>query len=214
MYACIGALPTGARHREVLAQEGLCPECARENRPRAPRPTHVIFKFTVSLKRGESLEQQCGILRVRDVRWGERDSKHFGEALLYGQEPHVQRGIVGAGTPVFGTLGVCEIQLLSLWQELLGLGFVLQDVHLERARDNKKDVLVMSLAQGEETPFPSSNARDEVIKLLAATWQWVHVWANPPKVDATVPHTLICISMMQDPKNPKALQFRDGLWGV
>lgn len=211
-YACVGALSTGARCRQEAVENGFCKECARENRLRAPEPTHVIFKFFVSPQRGQALGDD-GVLRVKP-EWGARDRDHFTEALVHGEEPHVQGRIIGSGVPVFGEKGLSEIRLFDLWQELLGLGFALQDVHLESHRNKNKDSLVMSVARAEAMPFPSSRVQEQVESLLGAVWRFTHVWANPPKENSTVPHSVICTSMLQGQKTHQVLKFQAGLWGV
>lgn len=209
-YACTGATDFQGRCRNQATSGGRCVE--HPDALRAPEPQVVLLKFNVNSQRGQELEV-AGIPR-KAADWLSREEKHVEHARDNRREAYRFRDVADSGVPVFGKQGAMAVQVLPAWQELSVAGFHLRDIHLVSRRDGKMDILVMSLAKERESAAPSSLAAQLVTNILASSWEFVHVWANPPQKDGAVVHTVNCVNRQPDQKRPNLLQFQDGLWGV
>lgn len=214
-YACIGTTETGARCRNEAAPSKRCEECTEKNRPGAPAPTHILLKLVINERRAKAFAN-TGVSTVQP-NWGERREQHQVEAYVHGMDAkayatETYKG-VDSGTAVFGRQGLSDVCVEELWAELHSLGFVLQDIHLERNRKGN-DILVIALAKGAENKFPSLSVGPLVKDLLAFDWGFVHVWANPVRPDASVVHTVNCAGMKSPGDRHTPLEFSKGLWGI
>ncbi|MDP2637169.1 MAG: hypothetical protein Q8P03_00980 [bacterium] len=182
-----------------------------------PLPDVVLVRMNVNQIQSFRL-QEVGIER-RPVDWLQREEKHLEHATAHGVEGNPNVSFVASGTPAFGSgkEGVRMACIKSAWDELVKGGYLLKDIHLIPHRKNPEmDVLVLGLQKDvPELPFPSSRAKERVEQFLKTTWEFVHVWLNPPQSTGEVVHTVNCMHRKADKGSEQCLHINgDGVWSL
>jgi len=216
MYACAAATEEGARCRNMVV-EVVGEMCHLHKGGKvAPRPDIILVKFNLNPKWAEKFER-LGVPRKSSLSFL-KENAHARQAEKLGRDPYrYGRPVADSGVPVFGKQGIQEVSLFDLLKELLDR-YKITDIHLRPRRDEKMDVLVVSLmvslSPGEEVVL-SSSASQELLSFLAVScWGYCHVWANPPSDDGRIVHTVHSSHRAPDSKPRVRLRFFDGLWAV
>lgn len=217
-YACTGGTEFQGRCRNQATGENQ--RCNQHpDTLRAPKPTGVSFKLQIPRQRSQVLEE-AGIPRFKMDFVG-REEREISQAKSEGREAYRYRDVADSGTAVFGKPGLVSVRLgmagsptlgsIQLLQELDG--FSISNVDLMARRDGEMDHLRILLEQGVVDSFHLTHrAQEELRKLLTSTWQYCHVWANPPR-NGKIVHTVNLLNRRDDPSKT-LLVFRGGLWGV
>ena len=76
------------------------------------------------------------------------------------------------------------------------------------------DVMVISFGRNGSQVFNLNQLMTrEIKKLLTSSWEYCHIWANPPDTEGKIVHTVNNAHRQDSP--PKAtLQFENGLWAI
>ncbi|MDO8470915.1 MAG: hypothetical protein Q7S63_03065 [bacterium] len=208
-YACLAPTESGGRCRNQGSEDGFCHNPHDAESGFADSPAVVLVKFNVNSDVAQQLEL-AGIQR-RAVSWAQREVDHVEHARENSREAYRYREVADSGVPVFGKPGLQSVLLLDLWLELKK-AYKLSDIHLLPRRDGKMDVFVLVLSHQQEMRV-SASVTDRITRLVGSTWQYVHVWANPPGSDGSIVHT-VNVAHRQDTKPDLGLEFKRGLWGA
>ena len=217
--ACAARTESGARCRHLAAEGSIfCShhKCLQLMDIRmAPRPNKILVKFRVN-DRWTRRFRALGI-KEADRRFESDDARHASEAESIRRKADRYREVPDSGVPVFGKEGALDVTLSGIWRELLQAeGYGIAEVHLEPAREARyMTTLVITLIHGET---PSADVPAGIVEGVesffdTASFGFVHVWANPPKPDATVVHT-VNASHRKDEKPKQTLRFNNGLWAL
>ena len=187
---------------------------------RAPQPDVILIKFF-------GLKEELAILTKDGVRVvpykSETEEKHRQQAQEYGVDFYQYRQTLGdSGTAVFGKKGARFISVADLIIELMNAGYNITDCHIkEKADQSKVVVTTFTFTQEEQEEsdlFLDQKAADIVLNLLTTEriWGKVDVWANPPRQDGEVIHTVNCHSWgkLEPRQFINCLVFQEGLWGI
>ncbi|MDO8577260.1 MAG: hypothetical protein Q7R55_00060 [Candidatus Wildermuthbacteria bacterium] len=181
-----------------------------------PLPDVVLLRMNVNAR--ASFRLQEGGIERRPADWLQREERHLEHAQARGSQGNAEVPFVTSGTPAFGNgrEGVRMVRIRSAWDELTKGGYRLKDIHLIPHRNNPEmDILVLGLQKGvSELPFPSSRAKEMVEQFLGSTWQFVHVWLNPPQINGEVVHTVNCVHRRSEDPEQCLRIAEDGSWNL
>ena len=217
-YACTAQTRTGARCRQFVEVDDFgfdntCRCSQHFGSQSASTPDTILLKFRVNRERVEKLKA-IGI-HPKKVDFGKRETRHTQHAHQHGRQAYqVRPEVADSGVPVFEKNGLNDVSPLPGVDELMNVGYDILNVYLEPARDNNDMfVLVLRIAkEGERQPYPTEVAT-EVGELVSSTWGFLHVWANPPREDGKVVHTLNFAHREKDKSPALELTFNLGIWG-
>lgn len=220
-YACVAETQGHGRCRTPM-QEGnsdcLCAVHAAmkangKDVPLAPRPARVLVKANINPRWAERIVALD--IPVKEVNFQRLEEKHIEHAEEHGRQAYtVRKDIADSGVPVFGKDGGLQNASVAEPLEALVKGYRLADIHIHQKRQEQSvmSTVVLTFEQGLEgkvVPLPR-----EVVELFTkSSWGYVHIWANPPKDDGTVIHTVNCSHRSDDAARCQLI-FADGLWGV
>jgi hypothetical protein len=127
--------------------------------------------------------------QVNRPETSEMDRKHLAGAYKagHGQLAHlgrVREGRVDTGVHVVDNLKMSHAGFVRVG--LSRIGYKLVDAHFFHQRTNRpgvSDKWVVCLTYGTNGDRPALNGRftRDIRQLASTTWQWCHVWDNPPK---------------------------------
>jgi hypothetical protein len=211
--ACKAETTSGAgRCRNLATSNGFCVIHQHgEGVKIASKPTKILLKANVNLAWMEKLARRGVERKDRDaVALG---TAHAKEAYAHGRQPYAIRSVADSGTPVFGETGAQKVLVYDLLDELRAAEYRVADIHMfERKGQGKTYTLVITLIHRltlVEVPIDPG-----VETFLGVTWGRAHVWANPPKADGTVVHTVNLTQRMPEDDPDGDLHFADGLWSI
>ena len=93
-------------------------------------------------------------------------------------------------------------------------GYRLTDMHVFQRRDKGiMNVLVLTFEQGAVGPNKLDLPAGVAEFFALSKWGYAHVWANPPKPDGAIIHT-VNLSHRSDEAAQGQLVFDNGLWDV
>jgi hypothetical protein len=226
--ACKSGTADGVMRCRFEGKEGGC--CAlhsgKANVVAAPRPTVVLFKVKLGPKtRSWFAKVEVDYLTKADRR--AREAQRVADAEKLGRKAYCSR-LKGAsdrpedadsGCPVFGatTGGLKKVDVRNLEAELRQAGFHMAEATV-RVTDGQKGqpmnaTLVLAFTNDEEED-PDFSSWVEFNRLVAPTFAFVHVWANPKQADGTVVHTVNCLSRQEGAKADYALRYANGDWAA
>jgi hypothetical protein len=146
------------------------------------------------------------------------NQKHADAAAAIGRRADSYRPTPDSGVPVFGKEGAKNVFLSGLWSELTGAGFVPAQAHVLKSGGQGQSgytmltlVVEMTRGQSEEAPEITNGVTSVIADLLASTWGFAHVWANPPREDGKIVHT-INLSHRGEGAAAAKLEYYSGLW--
>lgn len=219
VYACTAGTENRARCRNWADANGLlCPfhqkrRDAGETVTVAPSPDTILVKFNINPNWTEKFKALGIPQKTPDFQ--KHEQEHVRQAEANGREAYRYRPIADSGVPVFGKEGLTNVTLFDLLQELLSSSdYNLTNIHLFQRRDKGvMNVLVITFSkEGENMTF---SAADELMKFLASScWGHCHVWANPPREDGRVLHTINSSHREVDKDPEGSLSFNTGLWSM
>lgn len=216
-YACTGVTEFQGRCRNQAV--GGRQRCSQHpDTPQAPNPDGVSIKLQIPRQRSQILEE-AGIPRFQ-MDFVAREEKEIAQAKSEGREAYRYRDVADSGTAVFGKQGLVSVRLGASTSPTLGSiqlleelrEFSISNVDLMARRDGEMDHLRILLEHGEASFRLGHRAQEELRKLLTSTWQYCHVWANPPR-NGKIVHTVNLLNRSDDPSKTTLL-FRGGLWGT
>jgi len=228
-YACIAKIRGGARCRNLLGEgRTLCPIHERMSKEGelvvAPMPERVVVKFRINLNLADEL-RNMGV-RYEKIDWEKKEEIHIEQAKKYCREPYVLRGkdkSADAGVPVFGKDGLSNVSLASIWKEFEREHYKMVNVYLscprgEKSNKNKMRILwITFLLSGRGNKissfFINASVKKQISNLFLYTYQFCHVWANPPDLNNVVTHT-VNLAHILDISPKLTLFFKQGLWEV
>lgn len=150
-------------------------------------------------------------LRIREEREGIAATGTVGTVRDHAGKESFLPEAIDSGTPVFGRLGIQEVNLRGLMTELKAAGFNITGMHM-LARNWKPPVRwVIEFGRGGKdlTTFPHALFHE----FTANAFGQVDVWANPRDKRGEVVHTVNCGERREANAPAKgALRFADGDW--
>ena len=177
---------------------------------KASRPKKVLFKANIN-PRWAAQFKALGIPE-KHPDFQRQNETHAADAARVGREAYaVRANIADSGVPVFGkNIGLQNCIVVEPLSTLMQ-GYRLTDIHLFQRRDKgAMSVLVVTFEEGSEGAEITLPL--DIAKFFAlSNWGFVHVWANPPKEDGTVVHT-VNLSHKSMEAAKQQLLFADGLW--
>ncbi len=216
VHTCVGKTAGGARCRNTVPElGGRCPSHAG-TADVAGRPDTLLFRLNMNEKRAQAFTALGVPEKNPDIQ--AKEQQHIAHAQEYNRDAFRYRQIADSGVPVFGKEGISGVSTFELLKELLNAeGYRMLDIHIRPRRDQDRNmrVLVLTLSRQGEDAKVSSTVIDELLRFLAtSSWGFVHVWANPPREDGKVIHTVNISHRQQDVKPAVRLQFNQGLWAA
>lgn len=226
MYACVADVGTGARCREFIPWPQTRCESHKDSVQVARMPDVIRICFSLQHPQWSMELQREGIQRGQPKNREEQATKIVAHAQQFGHDANAYRkDFPDSGTLAFYTSesGIPEAESLkrglksvSLWEafkELLGT-FSLGLVFIE-PRERKTDRLIVPLYREWVGPLPfqevSPEAMTRLLKEFASSWD-VHVYANPPRPDGKIVHTINAHGRKEEPA--VVIRFNHGLWAV
>jgi hypothetical protein len=221
-YACKAGISGGlARCRN---QEGHCPSHpATKSWPSAPRPTVVLVKFNLSDRWRDIFALDCNV-PIEDRSYGRRrmlEGKHVEQAESFGRQAYVARLQTGehepekadSGSPVFGESGLtgAKVGIDHLINELSAAGFLLSRLSVLE-RTNKRPVLITEWSAAKVASFDDQFTK-AFDRFTSATFDQIHIWANPTDANGKTVHTVNCGARQEVPPQ-HTLRFANGDWAV
>jgi len=215
MYACKAESSGGGRCRNSAGTDGFCSSHSGKKVKVAGKPDKVLVKANINPNWTRRFIE-LGI-RVVTPDFARHEAEHVAHAQEHGRGAFtVRKNIADSGVPVFGKEGVTVgVSVVALIDEL-SKSYKIVDVHIfqkpadpSRGQKGVMSTLVVSFAKEGEAIMPNT-----VLEFYAMSkWDFVHVWANPPKEDGTVIHT-VNLAHRADAQAEHELRFADGLWAV
>ena len=208
LYACVGRTANGARCGHTMnIPESSQPEKVRCNNHQsgetAAIPDTILIRIMINPSWFRKLDN-AGVRMGLTSSLAERDAKHAEEAKKYHRKDT-------SGVRVFGQRkeGLQDATPSNILAELSKAGYGIKETHLEGSRNENMATFVVNIERGS----PGSSLSEPAKQLLASYWKHTHVWANPPKEDGKIVHSVILIGRHERlPENPKKLTFHHGLW--
>jgi len=220
MYACTAETEGRGRCRNAAQdndRDGLCSSHAQQrdsgkNIKRVSRPGRVLVKANINqswFKRFTALG-----IPVKTPDFAKQEAAHVADAQRVGREAYaVRKNIADSGVQVFGKDGVASALMVEPLDSLL-VAYRLTDMHIFQRRDKGlMNVLVLTYEAGTEGDKKITLPVAIAEFFAMSSWGYAHVWANPPKEDGVVLHT-INLSHRSDEPAARQLLFADGLWAV
>ena len=154
-------------------------------------------------------------IRVTQPNFALQEANHIGDAQRVGREAYaVRQNLADSGVPVFGKDKGVERALMVEPLDSLLEAYHLSDIHMYQRRDKQSMwVLVLTYELGLDGERKVVIPVDVAEFFAMSCWGFTHVWANPPKEDGIVIHT-VNLSHRSDDPAIQSLQFADGLWAV
>ncbi len=219
MDACTAQTETRGRCRNAAQdndRNGFCSVHAQQRDSgkeveMAGRPGRVLVKANINpnwFKRFTDLG-----IPVKVADFAKREADHVADAKRVGREAHViRKDIADSGVQVFGKDGVRDVLMVEPLDTMLR-EYRVTDMHIFQRKDKGvMNVLTITLEEGVNGPRVELPL--DVAKFFAMSkWGYCHVWANPPKEDGVIIHT-VNLSHRGDEAASQQLIFDDGLWAV
>lgn len=235
-YACICVDETGGRCQEsaIETPDGLF-FCQKhllekpENLKKVPKPERVLVKFSGSTNFLQHLQENYPEIEKKDHNEHALNRAHGEYAESLERNPHrFDKRRNDDGVPVFGKDGASDVGgMTEMIAEMRSCGYSLTNVHwFHRMKPDKRKqtfthgaVLVFGFVLDNKTHNVNEKVTPgaELLKEMAGSvWQFAHVWANPPRVDGEVRHTVNCTGRQdgQGEKSKNVIKFLEGLWFV
>lgn len=221
LYACTADTDGHGRCRNASAEGDKDNYCVVHAKSRdsgkevkkATSPTTVLVKAQINPRWADLFTRRLGI-PVKTPDFVALNAKHEADASAHGRAAYaIRKNIADSGVQVFGKEGAMDVLVVELFDTLLR-AYHISDMHVFQRRDKGvMNVLVITFVQGVDVknslPLPL-----DVAKFFAMSkWGFCHVWANPPKADRSVLHT-VNLSHRSDEVAKRSLAFADGLWAV
>lgn len=202
-YRCVAADKSGGRCQNLAVsivvdpasgdtEDRLCDFHFRaglanpESLSEAPRPDTVLIRFFL----GEADSEIVAAIKTLVARHNRSNTleRHIKQARALGRNFHRFKG-GGSGSPVFrqaGIDGLRGVALSGLLEELAADSYRLSSVGWF-----DQGATVFQLAFRRDGDLEVSAPVSEIIRDLAgSSWQQGFVWANPPREDGAVVHTV------------------------
>jgi len=225
MHACTADTQGRGRCRSSAQegdQDGFCSLHAQQRDngrsvAKAGLPSKILLKANINPRWAELFEK-LGI-PVKTPDFAKREAKHVADAKRVGREAYaVRKDIADSGVPVFGNEGAQDVLVVEPLDTLFR-SYNLTDMHIFQRRDKGvMNVLVLTVLVLTFEKCVAGERKLElpvdVAKFFAMSkWGFAHVWANPPKPDGTVLHT-VNLAHRGEEAAKRQLLFADGLWAV
>lgn len=223
MYACTAAVECGGRCRRAAVdgdKDNFCSAHAKmrdagKEVEKVGLPDKVLLKGNINPNWTERFVQ-LGI-RVAKPDFAKREAEHIAHAEAHGRQAYaVRKDIADSGVSVFGPEGVTAgVSVEKLINELSADNMYITDMHIHEKNDKRDSrkimcVLVVTFARSGEKIVANEVALNF---FRSSKWGHAHVWANPPKDDGTVLHT-VNLAHREDAQAEHKLCYADGLWAV
>lgn len=225
-YACVAGDERGVRCRGFVDWPETVCESHRGSQRVAPVPDIVRICFSLQKPQWSRELQREGVPRGEARRREEQARRIESHAKQFGHEAYAYRpDFPDSGTLVLYTSepGIPEEESLrrglknvSLWEAFKELleAYSLGRVFIE-PMEKKTDRLIIPFYE-ELTGQPSAQevSAEGIMRLLeefASSWN-THVYANPPRPDGKIVHTINAHGRKEEPV--LTLRFNHGLWAV
>lgn len=219
IVACSAATQENARCRKSSSGGQFCIDHQRVQDDghivrQAPVPDVVLFKANINQNWVRRFEDLGVKEKERDILLEE--ARHTAHAEQFGRDAHRYRQVADSGVPVLGKDGGRNMSVSWVLQQLQE-SYNFMGLHFLSTREGKPDMRVLVGVFADRSRGDYSNSQLQLLKeFYRASFEHIHLWANPPKEDGTVVHT-VNASHRQPEKKPEAeLHFGNipGNWYV
>ena len=211
--ACYCATVNGGRCRHIVEGRNTCSDHKTDGRQIKPADV-VLLKVNINRKALHSL-RGLGV-RMLERNEQEINQKHVEHAQQHGRKADSYREIADSGVPVFGKDGVRMAHSGRLLEELKESGYWICDAHIfqkEKQIQSGMATLVIQLERVRSGGI-SSVVLEKVRRMLSDTFEFTHVWSNPPQHDGRRVDTVNLSHRMPDARPELELTFDVGLWNA